>query len=107
MNFEICKKCMGYSLKNKIHGYTHSYDKKNQTVYVNFNMINRMHRAVTALVCCDDEIYQLLKNNRMDIKCLKNHKVLECTETNGGSQFGWKQCPYQMEHLIDDWNKNE
>lgn len=108
MNFEICKNCMRYSNKNKIHCQIFGFNSKQQWILVGFRMLNRMHRPITARIECDDNTADFIENSRRDMSSmcfLKNKKVLECTETNGGSIFGWKVCPYQIEHFISDCSK--
>lgn len=118
MNFNICKKCLGYSLKNKIKGGAiYSYDKDSTTI--GFYLKNRQHESVKITLKTSPVIQNILFSNidiyndktfqKLDLETfLKNVEVMSCSETIAREEryrpINFKICPYYIEHMMDDWN---
>ena len=120
MNFDICKKCLRYSLKNKIAGGAiYNYDDESTTI--GFYLLRRKYREIKVKLKTNKIVQALLFANtdRFNKKCfmkldlpeaLKDVEIVWCSEASIDKYNWWieqKQCPYYMEHLMSEWNKEE
>ena len=118
MNFNICKKCLGYSLNNKIAGGAiYSYDKESTTI--GFYLFKRKYRDIKVKLKTNKFIQKMLFANAdiFNEKCfmklnlpeaLKDIEVIGCSEATE-NHCVWltvqHPCPYYVEHQMSDWNK--
>lgn len=121
MNFDICKKCLGYSIKNKINGgCIFEYDKESTLIGFYVRGRGRKYTDVKIRLKTSEHVQKLLFDNinifnretfqKLSLeKILKDVEIICCSGDYKKEGTVWtanlKQCPFQIEHLIHDENR--